>query len=110
MRRLLVCTLILMGAAQLGAAEPQPLTPAALLVGTAGQWQGELQYRDYQSNQWQGLPMKVAIVAQPDGVTLVRTASYDDWPQTGIVYITTVSQLDPAGADLCAVPQRPSRR
>ena len=97
-RAMLASALILIATAEVGAAEAPPLTPAALLVGTAGQWQGELQYRDYQSNQWQGLPMKVAIVAQPDGVTLVRTASYDDGPQTGIVYITTVSQLDPAGA------------
>jgi hypothetical protein len=73
---------------------PPPLD--RLLLSTAGRWQGELQYRDYQSNQWQGLPVTVSVVAQPDGVTLVRTAAYDDGPATGTVHITTLSHLDVA--------------
>lgn len=70
----------------------------ALIAATQGQWRGELQYRDYQSNQWMGLPVEVAIVAQPDGVTTVRTARYDDGPQTGIVTITSVTLIDPKAA------------
>jgi len=96
MRRLIIvgCGLILAGAAP-----PQtPPSPsiASLIAGTAGRWQGELQYRDYQSNTWQGLPVKVSIVAQPDGVTMVRTAEYDDGPRVGAVWITTLSTIDPA--------------
>lgn len=67
---------------------------AALVAGTSGHWDGELQYRDYQSNTWQGLPVKVFVAAQPDGVTTIRTAQYDDGPQTGIVTITTVTLVD----------------
>ena len=67
----------------------------ALIAATQGAWRGELQYRDYQSNQWMGLPVQVDIVAQPDGVTTVRTARYDDGPKTGIVTITGVSLIDP---------------
>jgi hypothetical protein len=78
-----------------GVATP-PLTIASLLAGTAGRWQGELQYRDYQSNKWEGLPVKVTIVAQPDGVTTVRTAEFDDGPKVGAVWITTLSTVDPA--------------
>jgi hypothetical protein len=38
---------------------------AALLAQTAGRWQGELAYRDYQSNSWQALPVTVTIAARP---------------------------------------------
>ena len=71
------------------------LAPADLLAATAGRWTGELQYRDYETNQWQGLPVKVVIVSQPDGVTTVRTAAFDDGPRTGTVWITTLVQVDP---------------
>lgn len=78
------------------AAAPAPEAPVAetLVAGTQGVWRGELQYRDYQSNQWVGLPVTVEIAAQRDGVTTVRTASYDDGPEAGIVTITTVSLID----------------
>lgn len=75
-------------------ATPDGERAAALLTATTGQWTGQLQYRDYQSNSWQGLPMDVTIAAQPDGVTTLRTARYDDGPQTGIVTITTAAMVD----------------
>lgn len=74
---------------------PAPMQAQVALAGTAGDWRGELQYRDYQTDTWQGLPMRVSISAQPDGVTTVRTSQYDDGPQTGIVTITTVTLIDP---------------
>lgn len=67
-----------------------------VLAATAGSWTGKLQYRDYQSNTWEGLPVKVKVTVQGDGVTLIRSAAFDDGPQTGTVWITTVSQFDPA--------------
>ena len=95
MRRLAVFALSLIPGGALAAA-PTPPSLAELLAATAGDWQGELQYRDYQSDKWEGLPVKVKVQAQGDGVTVVRTAAFDDGPKTGIVYITTVTQLDPA--------------
>ena len=80
------------------AAPTEAPTAATLIAGTAGQWRGELQYRDYQSNRWEGLPVEVQVVAQPDGVTTVRTARFDDGPKTGFVTITTVSLIDPKAA------------
>jgi hypothetical protein len=71
---------------------------AEAVAGTEGRWSGELQYRDYQSNSWQGLPVEVSVIAQPDDVTTIRTARYDDGPQTGIVTITTVTLIDPAAS------------
>jgi len=44
--------------------------------------------------------MSVVIVAQPDEVTMVRTAQFDDGPQTGIVTITTVTLVDPVASAL----------
>ncbi|UUL82759.1 hypothetical protein [Sphingomonas qomolangmaensis] len=72
----------------------QSITPQALLASTAGKWRGELAYRDYQTDQWQGLPVEVTIIAQPDGVTTVRTAAYDDGPKTGTVWITTTAMVE----------------
>ena len=69
---------------------------AAALATTAGTWSGQLQYRDYQTNKWEGLPVKVRIAVQGDGVTLIRSAAFDDGPQTGIVWITTITQFNPA--------------
>ena len=86
-----------------------PLAPADLLAATQGQWQGELQYRDYQSNKWEGLPVKVSIVSQPDGVTTVRTATFDDGPKTGTVWITTLVQVDPKAGRVTYVAARKGR-
>src|SRR4051794_2519895 len=58
-----------------------------------GRWQGKLEYRDYQADKWFGLPVKVEVRDGGDGVTLIRTADYDDGPKTGNVRITTVSML-----------------
>lgn len=83
--------------------------PVALLAATAGQWQGELQYRDYQSNQWEGLPVKVTITAQADGVTIIRTAAFGDGPKTGTVWITTLVQIDPAARSVSYAAARKGR-
>ena len=111
LRRLILVALLCGASAADAAADAAdaPLTPAALLAGTAGQWQGELQYRDYQSNEWQGLPVKVAIVSQPDGVTTVRTAAFDDGPKTGTVWITTLVKVDPAAGQIAYATARRGR-
>lgn len=62
----------------------------------AGRWQGELEYRDYQANQWFGIPVTVEIELIDDGATLIRKASFDDG-NSGIVYITVVTMLAPDG-------------
>jgi hypothetical protein len=98
--RYVVVVSLLMISSTLSASQNSTLSASSMLAQTAGRWQGELQYRDYQSNTWQSLPMSVAIVAQPDNVTTVRTANFDDGPQTGIVTITTVMLVDPAALTL----------
>ena len=71
-----------------------PVTIASARQSLVGQWQGKLEYRDYQADKWFGLPVKVRVSDGGDGVTLIRTADFDDGPTTGIVRITTVSMLD----------------
>ena len=74
-----------------------PLTVATARQSLVGQWQGKLEYRDYQADKWFGLPVKVVISDGGDGTTQLRTADFDDGPKTGIVRITTVSLLAPDG-------------
>lgn len=77
-------------------AAPAPLTAADALAGTQGEWHGTLQYRDYQSDGWESLPVRIAIADQGDDATTVRTARFDDGPKAGIVVITTVTMVDAA--------------
>ena len=69
-------------AAMLGAATPaaaQDAAPAITLAearaSTAGAWAGELQYLDYQSGEWQGIPVTVTVTLEGDGNTLSRRAA-----------------------------------
>ena len=62
----------------------------------AGQWQGQLEYRDYQSNQWFGIPVTVDVELIDDGATVIRKATFDDGA-SGTVHITVVSMLTPDG-------------
>jgi hypothetical protein len=78
------------------AVAPATLTVAAVRQSLIGQWQGKLEYRDYQADRWFGLPVKVAVRDGGDNVTLIRVADFDDGPTTGNVRITTVSILDGA--------------
>ena len=73
-----------------------PVTIASARQSLVGQWQGKLEYRDYQADKWFGLPVKVAVRDGGDGVTLIRVSDFDDGPKTGIVRITSVSILDGA--------------
>ena len=71
-----------------------PLTVAGARQSLVGEWRGKLEYREYQADKWFGLPVKVSVRDGGDGVTLIRTADFDDGPKTGIVRITSVSLLD----------------
>ncbi len=78
------------------AQEAPAVSLAEARASTAGAWAGELQYLDYQSGEWQGIPVTVTITQEGDGNTLSRRAAFDDGPKVGLVYITSLSML---GAD-----------
>ena len=78
-------------------AQEAPVTLAEARASVSGMWQGELQYRDYQTDRWFGIPMTVEMELVEDGVTLIRRAAFDDGPAVGTVYITTVQMLGPDG-------------
>jgi len=88
------------------AAEPSLAEARQSLVG---RWQGKLEYRDYQADRWFGLPVIVEVRDGGDGVTLIRTADYDDGPSTGTVRITTVSMLAPNGTEETSATFRKGR-
>ncbi|MDJ0708804.1 MAG: hypothetical protein QNJ14_00370 [Woeseiaceae bacterium] len=50
----------------------------AILKASAGTWEGELYYLDYQSGQRFGIPMRVEASVTPDGATLVRRLIFTD--------------------------------
>ncbi|MBX9859788.1 MAG: hypothetical protein K2Y20_09395 [Sphingomonas sp.] len=75
---------------------PNAVTLTSIRAGMAGNWKGQLEYRDYQADRWFGLPVQVRIEIMRDGLTLIRHADFDDGPKTGIVTITTAALLDPA--------------
>lgn len=77
--------------------EAPVVTLAQARASTAGAWQGELQYLDYQSGEWQGIPVTVTIMVAGDGNTVSRRAQFDDGPSVGMVYITSMSMLGPDG-------------
>jgi hypothetical protein len=80
------------------AVTPSPPTVADARASLLGRWHGKLEYRDYQADKWFGLPVAVEVRDGGDGVTLIRTADYDDGPKAGNVRITTVAMLAADGA------------
>lgn len=91
------------------AAQDAPLTLAEARASLAGAWEGELQYRDYQSGEWQGIPMTVTVTREGDGNTLTRRATFDDGPRVGNVYITSLEMLGPDGVTEYATGFRAGR-
>lgn len=79
------------------AKDASAVTLAQARASTAGAWTGELQYLDYQSGEWQGIPVTVAVTLEGDGNTLTRRAAFDDGPRVGMVYITSLAMLGPDG-------------
>ena len=77
-------------------AQQAAFTIADTRTELAGRWQGKLEYRDYQANQWFGIPVTVEVELIDDSATVIRKASFDDG-DSGTVYITIVSMLDPDG-------------
>ncbi|MFM6933016.1 MAG: hypothetical protein ACKOUT_12325 [Novosphingobium sp.] len=69
------------------------VTVAKARTSLAGVWNAELQYRDYQSGKWYGLPYVTSISMVADNVTMIRTSAFDDGPKRGTVWITTVDIL-----------------
>ena len=97
--------------AQTPTAAPAAAAPtlAAVLASQVGTWTGKLEYRDYQADKWFGLPVTVTVRDGGDGVTLVRTADYDDGPRVGIVRITSMAMLGQDGTSEYSVSFRKGR-
>ncbi|MFN3807539.1 hypothetical protein [Asticcacaulis sp.] len=91
------------GASMVHAAD---LTPQQALLSLQGEWTGALEYRDYQSDQWFGLPVSRTVTLLEDKATVLETSRYDDGPKTGIVYIYSLSAFEPDGKTLTSASFR----
>jgi hypothetical protein len=90
---------LLTTAAPIAAQDAAPaITLAQARASTAGAWTGQLQYLDYQSGEWQRIPVTVTVTLEGDGNTLTRRAAFDDGPRVGTVFITSLAMLDKDGA------------
>jgi hypothetical protein len=88
---------LLLAAPVPAAAQDAPPTLAEARASLAGAWEGELQYLDYSSGTWQGIPVTVTVTLEGDGNTLTRRATFDDGPTVGNVFITSLEMLGPDG-------------
>ena len=88
-----IAVLLALAAAAPATAQEAPLTIAQARASLAGEWQAELQYRDYQSDEWIGIPYRASVAIVEDGVTQIRTNAYDDGPARGTVWITSLAML-----------------
>ncbi len=68
-------------------------TPEQLLAGLAGEWEGALGYRDYQSNELFELPVVTTIRMADDGRTAIRSSRFDEGDAPD-VYIVSMSAFD----------------
>ena len=76
--------------------------PADLNVNFVGSWTGQLEYRDYASNDRVLLPTWLKITETPDHHSLVFSYLYDDGP-TKVVRESVTLTLDPAHQTVTSV-------
>jgi hypothetical protein len=103
------CLALSLAAPAAAADEAPAVTLAEARASLAGAWEGQLQYRDYQSDSWEGIPMTVTVTLEGDGNTLTRRAVFDDGPRVGNVYITSLEMLGPDGTTEYATGFRAGR-
>jgi hypothetical protein len=72
----------------------QPATRDQIYDALTGSWTGQLEYRDYQSNERVMLPTWLEIKRASDGRSLEYTYTYDDGPTKTVVEKSTV-MIDP---------------
>lgn len=73
-----------------GAAAPETVVDA--FTHLEGDWQGQLEYRDYQSDKLQAIPMRVEFDSIEDDTTFLQRSTFTDpgFP----VFITTLINVD----------------
>jgi hypothetical protein len=90
-KRTVFLALLLAAGASLAQDSVPPATLVALNSALLGAWSGELQYRDYQSNQLVSLPTWLDITVAPDNRTLQFKYLYDDGPNKLVQEISQVA-------------------
>lgn len=88
---------VLASALPAAAQEAATVTLGQARASTTGVWNGQLQYLDYSSGEWQGIPVTVSNEVVGDGNTILRRSAFDDGPRVGLVYITSLAMLGKDG-------------
>lgn len=91
--RAFVLALALAAAPACASRAQESWTPEQLLAGLAGEWEGALGYRDYQSNELFELPVQTSLRLAEDGRTMIRTSRFDEGDAPD-VFIVSASALD----------------
>jgi hypothetical protein len=99
MRLLMDCgvrlALLLVLAASVVAQQPSPALPPAdattsIYAGLVGEWVGQLEYRDYSSNERVFLPTWLTVKAAGDGKSVQLAYTYDDGPNKTVKELSTL--------------------
>ena len=69
-----------------------PTSAESALADLEGEWQGRLEYRDYQSDTMQSIPMNAVIESVPDDTTQIQRFRFVD-PRSP-VYSTNLISMD----------------
>lgn len=74
----MISAIVLLAQAATVPAADMPTSPAEVFASIEGSWEGAIEYRDYQSNTLQSIPMKAEMENRPDGVTMVQRYQFAD--------------------------------
>lgn len=110
MRHIAPFLILAIGITAPAVSQPASVDVAAARASLAGKWEGSLEYLDYGANKWFGIPVKMLIEDQGDGVTTIRKSDFDDGPTVGNVRITSVELYDPAAATITTGTFRKGRK
>ena len=100
MRLLTSCTMLAavmfvttasVSAQQSSAASKSTGGPSRLYSGLLGDWVGQLEYRDFSSDQRVLLPTWLSVTADRDGKSLQFAYTYDDGPSKTVKELSTVT-------------------
>ncbi|MEM1131866.1 MAG: MliC family protein [Pseudomonadota bacterium] len=79
-------------ACRFAAEQSEPGDIGNIRAAMVGRWNGKLEYRDYQSDQWFPIPMQMTVEQLPDPMTFLALAAFDDGAG-GFVRTSTMTML-----------------
>lgn len=97
MRNYAAGLLIFLFAVAMVAQQPVAAGSSNLYAGLVGEWVGQLEYRDYSSNERMFLPTWFSVKAVADGKLVQFAYTYDDGPNKTVKELSTLVLDETAG-------------